>query len=28
MLAFLMAGFVAGCAKTAHPTYIEKHRKQ
>jgi hypothetical protein len=28
MAAFLMAGFLAGCAKTVHPTYIEKHRKK
>jgi hypothetical protein len=23
-----MASFVAGCAKTDYPTYLEKHRKQ
>jgi len=23
-----MAGFLAGQAKTVHPTYIEKHRKK
>jgi hypothetical protein len=28
MAAFLMAGFVAGYAKTDYPTYIERHRKQ
>jgi len=28
MAAFLMAGFVAGYAKTAYPTYIENHCKQ
>jgi len=28
MAEFLMAGFLAGQAKTVHPTYIEKHRKK
>jgi len=27
MVTFLMANFVAGYAKTAHPTYIEKRCK-